>query len=134
LGIFGAFSRVTSTCIYFYIQVIFHGQVALITKLSCFKYLVTYIFVLSARGFCKRRRHSITMLSRDMCLTIRNLFPCFHVSRDQSNSRNKIFENSHPESNPVGFCRQTSVGDIDKLASSAYTSSKASSNLETFAK
>jgi len=54
LGIFGGFSRVTSTCIFFYIQVIFHGQVALITKLSCFKYLVTYILVLSTRGFCKK--------------------------------------------------------------------------------
>jgi len=122
LGMFGVFSRVSSKCIFFYIQVIFHGQVALIIKLSCFKYLVTFILVPSARGFCKKRRHSMTVLLREMCFTIRYFFPCFHVSRDQSNSRNKIFEKSHPESNPVGFSRQKSVGNIDKLAMLAYTS------------
>ena len=132
LRIFVVFSRVSSKCIFFYIQVIFHGQVALIIKLSCFKYLVTYILVLSARGFCERRRHSTIVLLREMCLIIRNLFPCFHVSGDQSNSRNKIFEKSHPESNPVGFRRQTSAGNIDKLAMLAYTSPKVHEHHQTW--
>jgi len=56
------------------------------------------------------------MLFREIRSTNRNLFPCSHlnrnqstVSRNQSKSRNKIFEKSHPESNPVGFSRQRSV-------------------------
>jgi len=62
--------------------------------------------------------------------TIRNVFPCSRVSRDQptdnrewdqSKSRNKIFEKSHPESNQVGSRRQRSEGNIDELAMLAHT-------------